>query len=97
MALRTFRSTVLSIPRAAASQPWLRPSSQRRHLATVKESPQKEETASIKDKLPNPEKHPSRFREFDLGGKVFVVTGAARGLGLTLAEALVEAGGRGVY
>lgn len=32
---------------------------------------------------------------FQLDGKVFVVTGGARGLGLTLAEALVEAGGHG--
>lgn len=33
-----------------------------------------------------------RFREFDLRGKVFVVTGGGRGLGLAMAEALVEAG-----
>jgi len=52
------------------------------------------ETAPIKQKLPDPEKTPSRFREFELDGKVFVVTGGARGLGLTLAEALVEAGGK---
>ncbi|EED20984.1 short-chain dehydrogenase, putative [Talaromyces stipitatus ATCC 10500] len=31
-----------------------------------------------------------RFREFDLQGKVFVVTGGRRGLGLAMAEALVE-------
>lgn len=31
-----------------------------------------------------------------LDGKVFVVTGGARGLGLTLAEALVEGGGHGM-
>ena len=37
-----------------------------------------------------------RFKEFDLRGKVFVVTGGARGLGLAMAEALVEAGGKGV-
>ena len=36
-----------------------------------------------------------RFADFDLAGKTFVVTGGARGLGLALAEGLVEAGGRG--
>lgn len=36
-----------------------------------------------------------RLADFDLKGKVFVVTGAARGLGLALAESLVEAGGKG--
>ncbi|KAM5345176.1 hypothetical protein ACJ41O_011038 [Fusarium nematophilum] len=35
-----------------------------------------------------------RFADFDLAGKVFVVTGGAQGLGLTLAESLVEAGGK---
>ncbi|KAF5007160.1 hypothetical protein FDECE_6513 [Fusarium decemcellulare] len=35
-----------------------------------------------------------RFSDFDLAGKVFVVTGGAQGLGLTLAEGLVEAGGK---
>jgi hypothetical protein len=38
-----------------------------------------------------------RFKEFDLRGKVFVVTGGARGLGLAMAEALVEAGGKGTW
>jgi hypothetical protein len=36
-----------------------------------------------------------RFADFDLAGKVFVVTGGAQGLGLALAESLVEAGGKG--
>lgn len=33
---------------------------------------------------------------FDVKGKVFVVTGAGRGLGLTMAEGLAEAGGIGM-
>ncbi|KAI1386598.1 NAD(P)-binding protein [Hypoxylon trugodes] len=35
-----------------------------------------------------------RLADFDLKSKVFVVTGGARGLGLALAESLVEAGGK---
>ncbi|KAL3961077.1 hypothetical protein ACCO45_006194 [Purpureocillium lilacinum] len=42
-----------------------------------------------------PEVGNKRFADFDLAGKTFIVTGGARGLGLALAEALVEAGGRG--
>ena len=38
----------------------------------------------------------TNIRSLKLDGKVFVVTGGARGLGLTLAEALVEAGARGM-
>ena len=38
-----------------------------------------------------------RFADFELKGKVFVITGGARGLGLTLAEAVVEAGGKGEF
>ncbi|KAM3068103.1 hypothetical protein ACMFMG_011152 [Clarireedia jacksonii] len=34
------------------------------------------------------------LRDFDLQGKVFVVTGGGRGLGLSMAEALMEAGGK---
>jgi NADP-dependent 3-hydroxy acid dehydrogenase YdfG len=40
------------------------------------------ESASSTDRLP----------EFKLDGKVIIVTGGARGLGLTQAEALLEAG-----
>ncbi|KAL4884634.1 hypothetical protein BJY04DRAFT_205718 [Aspergillus karnatakaensis] len=49
----------------------------------------------VKEKLPQADraKTTERFREFSLAGKVFAVTGGARGLGLSLAEALVEAGG----
>lgn len=36
-----------------------------------------------------------RFADFDLAGKTFIVTGGAQGLGLALAEGLVEAGGKG--
>jgi hypothetical protein len=36
-----------------------------------------------------------RLSQFDVSGKVFVVTGGGRGLGLCMAEGLVEAGGMG--
>ncbi|RMZ74667.1 D-arabinitol 2-dehydrogenase [Pyrenophora seminiperda CCB06] len=35
-----------------------------------------------------------KFSQFDIAGKVFVVTGGGRGLGLCMAEGLVEAGGK---
>lgn len=37
-----------------------------------------------------------RFADFDLMGRTFIVTGGAQGLGLATAEALVEAGARGM-
>jgi NAD(P)-dependent dehydrogenase (short-subunit alcohol dehydrogenase family) len=34
-----------------------------------------------------------KYSHFDVGGKVFIVTGGAQGLGFSIAEGLVEAGG----
>jgi hypothetical protein len=59
---------------------------------SAKEEQSPQGTARITTKLPDPEKNPKRFSEFDLLGKVFIVTGGGRGLGLSLAESLVEAG-----
>lgn len=36
-----------------------------------------------------------RFSEFDLEGRVYAITGGGRGLGLSMAEALIEAGAKG--
>lgn len=38
-----------------------------------------------------------RFGEFDLEGRVYAITGGGRGLGLSMAEALIEAGAKGTY
>ena len=51
--------------------------------------------SSIARRLPDADQDHNRLRDFNLQGKVFVVTGGGRGLGLTLAEVLVEAGGTG--
>ena len=69
----------------------------------------KEQTWPKSPTSPEPRSHPNmdnkpaidenigrkRFGDFNVAGKVFVVTGGAQGLGLTMAEALVEAGGKG--
>lgn len=38
-----------------------------------------------------------QFADYDLAGGVFVVTGGAQGLGLSMAEALADAGGKGEH
>jgi hypothetical protein len=53
----------------------------------------------IQSKLP-PKKllrNSERFREFDMEGRVYAITGGGRGLGLSMAEALIEAGAKGNY
>ena len=58
-------------------------------------------TGAINEKLPRQDSdsdnaYHGRFREFNLAGKVHIITGGAQGLGLSLAEALVEAGSTGL-
>ncbi|KAJ5279171.1 hypothetical protein N7478_004543 [Penicillium angulare] len=51
----------------------------------------------IQSKLPSKKdlRNAKRFREFDMEGRVYAITGGARGLGLSMAEALIEAGAKG--
>jgi len=51
----------------------------------------------IQTKLPSSKdlRNAKRFREFDMEGRVYAITGGARGLGLSMAEALIEAGAKG--
>lgn len=55
-------------------------------------------TSNIQTKIPKQDdaKNAQRFREFNLENRVFAVTGGARGLGLAMAEALMEAGAKGI-
>lgn len=53
------------------------------------------EAVAINRKMQVPQDRGIRFPEFELNDKVFIVTGGARGLGLTMAGALVEAGAHG--
>lgn len=56
-------------------------------------------TDHIQTKLPPAfgTQNAQRFREFNLEGRVIAVTGGARGLGLSMAEALMEAGANGIF
>lgn len=51
---------------------------------------------NIQPKLPSEKqlRNTNRFREFDMEGRVYAITGGGRGLGLSMAEALIEAGAK---
>jgi hypothetical protein len=98
-------NTTLAIPKAVSahsthtlqkrlfhpSQPI---SKERNNTAPVPPDPAKNPTVGLAPKRSEPIGQ-KRLADFDLSGKVFIVTGGARGLGLALAEALVETGGKG--
>jgi hypothetical protein len=71
-------------------------STETRHKAAAPVPPEPAENPAV-GLAPNPDDNvgQKKLADFDLSGRVFIVTGGARGLGLSLAEALVETGGKG--
>ena len=53
----------------------------------------------IQQRLPSKKqlRNANRFREFDIEGRVYVITGGGRGLGLSMGEVLIEAGAKGTH
>ncbi|KAL5048142.1 hypothetical protein BDW71DRAFT_205686 [Aspergillus fruticulosus] len=64
--------------------------------ATTSKQQTPQDTNHIQARMPDIEDSGSkpRFREFDLEGRVYAITGGGRGLGLAMAEALLEAGAK---
>lgn len=85
-ALTSSRHSSISLPYTAIS-----------NYGTVT-TPPPSTTDHIQTKLPPAfgTRNAQRFREFNLEGRVIAVTGGARGLGLAMAEALMEAGANGI-
>lgn len=54
-------------------------------------------SSKFSQQLPDPERGPIQHPTFDVGGRVYVVTGGAQGLGLMMAETLAENGAHGRY
>ncbi|KAI0802366.1 short-chain dehydrogenase [Xylaria sp. FL0064] len=107
-AVRRCTQSVRSVPRVAAANSslvaqrrlfhaskhqQLSDSDTRYKTAPVPPEPRENPTVGI---APNSDENigQQRLADFDLKGGVFIVTGGARGLGLSLAEGLVEAGGQ---
>ncbi|KAF7168306.1 hypothetical protein CNMCM5623_001327 [Aspergillus felis] len=81
----------LNLPRSlTAARPWRLCTSLHPFLRSTYSTTTNEQ--HIQRKLPRMTPH--RFREFDLADRVFAVTGGGRGLGLAMAEAVMEAGAK---
>lgn len=84
---RLTRTLYQSGPRAASSS----------HMSSTASTPGLSSTFDARGSKQSTNVRRKRFEDFDLAGRIFVVTGGAQGLGLALAEGLVEAGGKGKF
>ncbi|KAJ5159767.1 uncharacterized protein N7482_006771 [Penicillium canariense] len=100
---RVFVPACVRFTGAAVAAPRLLSSSSSRLYSSTKSafSPQDIHDVShapdhIQTKLPSKKelRNAKRFREFDMEGRVYVITGGGRGLGLSMGEALIEAGAK---
>lgn len=101
--LRAFTPARSRFAGAALAAPRVLASSSTRLYSTTKSTfnPQDIHNVShkpdhIQTKLPSKKelRNANRFREFDMEGRVYAITGGGRGLGLSMAEALIEAGAK---
>lgn len=91
---RSLRPSAISVSRASINPTFSCTISHIPRLQIAATPAQRSDREPLRTPLPGPTQ---RLPEFSLAGKTIVVTGAARGLGLTLAEALLEAGAIGKY
>lgn len=82
--MRCVQRTCYSMSRSRPSKILL----QQRGLATHRDATYKQTPYEKRENVGD-----RKYSQFDVGGKVFVVTGGGQGLGFSIAEGLVEAGG----
>jgi hypothetical protein len=93
----TLSQTLFQAARSFKPSPALRQLT-RLSYSTTPTTPTNHGANHIQTRIPPKEtisKNGHRFKEFDLNDRVYAITGGGRGLGLAMAEALMEAGAKG--
>ncbi|KAF7715258.1 Uncharacterized protein PECH_002122 [Penicillium ucsense] len=67
-----------------------------RNLSNPPDTPEDHDRIQAKLPLKSILRNARRFRDFDMEGRVYAITGGGRGLGLAMGEALIEAGAKGI-